>query len=154
VQKRKDLPLVKKCEAVESIKELVQQKGTLPVEYRFILLDEEYETLQEQCNENMLILHGEVVSDEQSDLSIDNSSFLAPAVLRDSSEGTGGYSDENINEGENVNPALSEENIDPEDTATLEDLEELPEEIAELPNNENEEAIDEPLLEPMLVVIS
>jgi hypothetical protein len=81
IQKRKALPLAKKCEAIESIQELEKQERELPAEYRFILLDEEYETLQEQCNdktEETLTYYGEVVSDQQpenqqSDLSRDGS---------------------------------------------------------------------------------
>jgi hypothetical protein len=126
MQKRETLSLTKKCVVIESIQELEQQKRELPAEYRFILLDEAYETLQQQCNEETLTYYGEVTpfpkggnpavlqegdfaqqpdeqqsdnqhpdlnTDNPSNPNKDNSDFLAPAVLRDSSEATGGYDD-------------------------------------------------------------
>jgi hypothetical protein len=172
IQKRKALPLAKKCEAIESIQELGRQERELPEEYRFILLDDGYEVLQEQCNEKIeetLTYYGEVVSDQQPEnqqynlsrdgspapyeatgsnrpdnnqdtdrLNKNNTGFLAPAVLQDSGEATGGYSDEpeDINEEETETPSLPEENIDPEDA-------ENPEETEELPDDEDDENIDE-----------
>jgi hypothetical protein len=65
--------------AVESIQELEKQKREIPEAYRFIVLDEEYEALQEKCKEETLTYYGEVESeqqpdDQQSDLSRDGSS--------------------------------------------------------------------------------
>jgi hypothetical protein len=56
--------VTKKCVAIESITQLEQHNREIPEEYRFILLDKEYEALQEKCNEEILTHYGEVVSDE------------------------------------------------------------------------------------------
>jgi hypothetical protein len=56
--------------AVESIQELEKQKREIPEAYRFIVLEEEYEALQEKCKEETLTYYGEVtpfIEDNEGD---------------------------------------------------------------------------------------